>query len=452
MRFLRRVLLWFGIAILALVGSFLLNVGVHRLPGPSAAQRTALNTLEVVRNAPTEGTNAFALLWLMRYDVSDADIERIAANDVREAEARVASGRSLEGLVPADRPLLEAPAQADPGLCVGRERGCLARVRANPAATRSLVARHARWIERMRMLEERDVYRYEFPLTLDLQLPTHALGRRLQLAALALAFSDGDRAGALAGVCRQAGAWRRLRQGTNSLIFSMMAVAHLDEAIDLSADMIAELPLDEPIPAACVAAFAPVAAADVDFCSEAAGEQAYAAATLDALIEQDHALHERSAAHRALNHLMLDPAQTSAMRAQHLAGYCSPEQRSRSLADDAAAPAPAIRPGPLACAANLVGCSTEWVGSAGIDRYRQRLLDTAARLRLGSTLLWLHETRDDPRPLAERFAARPDHLRSGTRATGIGDDGRSLWVANLDTQKSGERTTLALAPSAESAR
>ncbi len=63
------------------------------------------------------GVNVFALFGLMRFDLPDADIERIAADDVREAGARVAAGRSLEDLVPADRPLLDAPAKGDPGLC-----------------------------------------------------------------------------------------------------------------------------------------------------------------------------------------------------------------------------------------------------------------------------------------------------------------------------------------------
>ncbi|MBN8482888.1 MAG: hypothetical protein J0L88_14990, partial [Xanthomonadales bacterium] len=96
-----------------------------------------------------------------------------------------------------------------------------------------------------------------------------------------------------------------------------------------------------------------------------------------------------------------------------------------------------------------VGCGFDMASVDPYEDYRERLLDMAAKLRLGATVLWLRETRDDPRPLAERFAARPEHLRSGTRATGIGDDGRSIWVANLDTRKFGERTTLALAPPVE---
>lgn len=68
---------------------------------------------------------------------------------------------------------------------------------------------------------------------------------------------------------------------------------------------------------------------------------------------------------------------------------------------------------------------------------------------LRGVLMWLRDTRDDPRPLAERFASRPAHLRSGTRASGIGDDGRSVWVENLDPQGFGQRTSLALAPSTE---
>lgn len=68
---------------------------------------------------------------------------------------------------------------------------------------------------------------------------------------------------------------------------------------------------------------------------------------------------------------------------------------------------------------------------------------TAAHLRLAATLIWLRETRDDPGELVERFASRPAHLRSGERASGISEDGRSIWVDNLHARHSA-RFSLAL--------
>jgi len=444
----RRLLLWAGITVLGIVTLFVVNVGVHRLAGLDAAQREAMVTLADVRAAPREGRNAFALLWLMPYDVADADIERLAADDVREANARVVAGRPLGDLAPADRPRLAALTHADPGLCRAREHGCLAHVRSNQEATRALVATQARRLARLRTLEQRDYYHYAFPHAPDMPIPAVDPIQRLELSALALDFIDGDRAEAIAGVCRNIATWRRLRHGTDSLIFSMMAVAYVGVAIDLAGDMLAESPIAEPVPAECGEAFAPIAEADVDFCSEAAGESAFAAAVSDDLVARDRSENPRGPLERALFSLTYDREQTSATRALALAGYCSAEQRARSLADGDGPP-PRAGAGPLACAANLVGCGFDMASVDPYEDYRERLLDMAAKLRLGATVLWLRETRDDPRPLAERFAARPEHLRSGTRATGIGDDGRSIWVANLDTRKFGERTTLALAPPVE---
>ncbi|HET9034184.1 MAG TPA: hypothetical protein VFN25_14925 [Dokdonella sp.] len=104
--------------------------------------------------------------------------------------------------------------------------------------------------------------------------------------------------------------------------------------------------------------------------------------------------------------------------------------------------------GRLECASNWVGCILANIAAPAYVDYEARLLDSAAHLRLASTLLWLHNHRDDTRPLATRFAERPLPLRSGNRASGVSDDDRSLWVENR-YQKRGERFELMLAPSKE---
>ena len=49
------------------------------------------------------------------------------------------------------------------------------------------------------------------------------------------------------------------------------------------------------------------------------------------------------------------------------------------------------------------------------------------------------------RTVVERFAAHPAHWRSGERASGIGEDGRALWVEKQPV-RNGARCTLVLAP------
>jgi len=62
--------------------------------------------------------------------------------------------------------------------------------------------------------------------------------------------------------------------------------------------------------------------------------------------------------------------------------------------------------------------------------YDARTLDFAARLRLTAALLWLRET-TRAKPLAQRFAERPDTLRSGTRNSGYDSASGMLFVDNI---------------------
>jgi hypothetical protein len=451
MRFLRHFLLGLGTAVPVLAALFLLNVGVHRLIGPTTEQREALAMLQTARDAPREGGNAFALLWLMRYDVPDADIERIAATDVREAETRFATGHSLKDLVPADRPRLAAPESASPSLCEERTSGCLAHVRANVEGTRTLIAEHSRWIERMRLFERRDHYNLDLPLTMETPLPDPGPSQRLRLSALALAWVEGRQEEALIELCGNIGAWRRLRSGTNSLVFSMIAVSFAKGGIDLFAEMLAELPMDAKVPAACATTFAPVTADDVSMCTEMGGEFAWvaeASTMLDKEGERRAAGVGRELVQGIFTPLVRSSRQFVSWMSTPYAEVCKAPVIERARADIPMFPPP-LTIARLACASAIVDCVLAETGAPHLSGYHARLLDMAARLRLAATLLWLRETRDDPRPLADRLASRPDHLRSGTRATGIGEDGRSLWIENLDKQKFGERTTLALAPAAE---
>ena len=444
MRMLYRALFWIAAVVLTLVVLFVANVGIHRLRGPTDAQEAAIAKLEEVLHRPADRNNAFAVLWLMRDDVPDADIETLAALDVRTAHARVAAGESLVGLVKPSRTRLPELRFDDPAMCQPREEDCLARVRSNPQATRELLAAYPRLLQRARLLEQKDSYRNEFPVTLDRPYPNAGSVQDLRLSELALAWSEGDRSAALTGTCSNVAAWRRLRHGSDTLIFSMLAVAYINDGTALFARMLAELPPEEPVPRECSGAFAEIAAADVSICTEMTGEYALTEHAIGQIRLGDRDAPTERFAHGVMQPLGLDARQSLAWRAVEVAAYCGGEVEHGALQDRAADPAQHDT-GVLECASNVVGCILHGVATPAYVQYPQRLLDAAAHLRLGATLLWLRETRDDARPLAERFAARPAHLRSGERASGIGEDGRSLWVDNQHTQH-GARYTLALAP------
>ena len=438
MKFMRTVFLTLVAGLLTLLVLFLLNVGVHRLLGPSDAQKQALAKLAEVNSRPAKGDNAFALLWLMRYDVADTQIETIAADDVRRAQAMIAEGKDLNALIPVDRPLLPEPSGNEPALCETGDDGCLARVQANPEATRALLARFPRSLQRARTLEAKDSYRNELPLAIGTTIPEPGQAQRLRLSDLALAWQDGQRAEALAGTCRNIASWRRLRYGNNSLIVSMLGIAYMDSGIRLFGDMLSELPPDQALPADCKTAFAPIAVEDVSICAEMAGESLLSADTLSRVGGAEDSGSDsfgKRLLSDALMPLLFDRQQTLAWSAEEISdNYCGDEAKQQALQDQLIDHSHASPPW-LECAANMVGCVLNDIAMPAFVDYPTRLLDSAAHLRLGATLIWLRESGTDPATIASRFAERPASLRSGERASDLADDKRSISVDNLYQQR-----------------
>jgi hypothetical protein len=433
-----------GIAIL--VALLLLNIGVHRLRGPSADQERAIAKFnELNAHAPKEG-NAFPLIWLMRYDVDDASIESLAADDVRRAYAMSALGEGLSDLIPKDRAPLAMPPADSPGLCDVSGSPCLQRVAENPEATRELVASYPRILQRAHVLETKSTLRNEFPYSVYAPIPDPGRAQHLRLSELALSWHDGNHNEAIVGVCRNAASWRRLRHDSNGLVFTMLAGTYLDSATRLFAEMLAELPKDEVLPEDCRTAFAPVAHGDVSLCGAMAGEWAMGHDALHAV----YAPKSESPARRVFSRLWLSlvysAEQTAATRAEEDDQlYCS-EEAAQLATQDRILERETVSISIPECLANAMGCILRVPKQMkGYDAYARRQLDTAAHLRLAATLIWLRDTQGNARTLADRFAERPQNQRSGDRATGISDDGKSLWVENLDADREARFTLKLLA-------
>jgi hypothetical protein len=73
------------------------------------------------------------------------------------------------------------------------------------------------------------------------------------------------------------------------------------------------------------------------------------------------------------------------------------------------------------CIANVLGCVL--FIAPDYEQYDARTLDHAAHLRLAATLLWLREQPEGS--VAERFARRPDWLRSPNHESSF-DAGRGV--------------------------
>ncbi|WP_343788245.1 hypothetical protein [Dokdonella soli] len=400
----------------------------YRQRGPTQEQRDALALMQKDYR-PTRGVNAFPLLWFMRYDVPEEQLAARMAADVEAVRYKLAAGEIVGNHEPDAPPLAEPPIDAT-ALCEIRAPGCLAKVVTHPEGVRTILASHPALMARAQAFDHTDFYWNEF-LPRVVQIAHPGVAQQLWLSAFALQYVDGDHAGALTSTCRNLGAWRRMQQGTNSLIGAMIAASHGDGAIHLLADMLAGLRAGEAVPAECVSAAQPIAAADVDRCAQMAGEFRAQTSILRDVAAQSA---QRPWWERAINWLSFEERQTKAWIAENFASYCGEAAVAHMLADQSSRSAPSR---PLMhrpeCVSSLIGCILSDIAAPAYADYDQRTLDFAAHLRLAATLLWLH---DNPGgTLSERFERRPASLRSARHASGVDVTRGLLYVDNFHAQR-----------------
>ncbi|SFN52820.1 hypothetical protein [Dokdonella immobilis] len=440
-----KAVLWLVVAVVAL---FLLNIAYFRWRGPSEAQKAALARVEAGTPEPA-GRNAFAWMLLFNKDIPDEAIEATAREDVKFALDHAHLASAIDEIPSSRLPSLAEPKPDSAALCQMQEPGCLARVRMDPQATRNVLTAHARLVARAAQLEDFDFLRSEFQPLAGMPIAYRASAQRLRLTALALAHVDGQREQALAGTCRNLAAWRRFGRDNPSLIYSMIAINQRDAALHLLAEMLARQEPGDAIPAECHAALAPVAADEVSLCAPMIGEFDFMEASLKQMQQPETGAGADRETSTSDDRALLADAQYRYWRAENATAWCASAAQQAALEDHLLEQTePAV--GPLECASNPVACILIRIAAPVYPDYQARLLDAAAHLRLAATLLWLKEAGADKRELATRFGQRPDSLRSGSRASGISDDGRLLWVDNLYRQR-GERFELELAPAPEAA-
>jgi hypothetical protein len=418
---------WFGYALIGLLVLVVVLIVAYRLRGPTHAQLEALSVMQK-DYAPKAGRNAFPLLWYMKYDVPDDAVDaRLAAEVAALAQRLRASDNAtvLKHEPDADK-LAEASLDAKTPCSRGFD--CLAAVMADPESMRAKLASFPVMLGREKAFEETDYYRNPFPLVYRgfVYAVPHPAGG-LWLTSFALKYVDGDHAGALRDVCRNIGTWRRLHRNSDSLIGSMTAIANADSGMHLFADMIAALPAEEPVPSECAAALGPIEAADLDRCSEMAGEFGFAG-TVQQFYRSDP---QRPRWERAADWLVFEPHQSEAWRAEQNARYCGDAaiaRMQRDVPSQAGSWTPATHR--LECFASFLGCVEADVVADVYDNYDERTLDFAAHLRLAATILWL---RDGPATEApgRRFDERPAALRSGARDSALNVHDGWVYVADL---------------------
>ncbi len=236
------------------------------LPRPTDVQRKSTGLLEGPPMSARGERNAFAALWLSPYDVLPSEREGMMQSDLMRyrSQAGVRNGfqPGPEGVRPNQLPTKEEGAV----LCKASQSGCLATIRHGLDAARTVLARHAALLERLRALSAYDHVHYLFPPRYDSPIPALQYQGALMDSDAALRFVDGDKAEGMTRACAATVIWRRFALHSDQLIVQMVAVRYFMGAATLVGEMLAEWPLDAPLPSACEEAFAPMDATAMDLC------------------------------------------------------------------------------------------------------------------------------------------------------------------------------------------
>lgn len=393
-----------AIAVAVMLGLALALFAASRWRGAPPAHRQALAIMQAPSVMP--GENAFAALWLLRYDVPAERQAEVAAEDARRfgraPPPSDAQHRPFQTAAAARFDDLQAARESDPPPC---DDGCLSRVREDADVYAGWTARQVRLAERVSALSGYGYYRSGFTPRVDMPFPDLGAVSRVRTMH-ALAFVQGRHDEALDGVCRDARTWRRLVPNSDSLIVSMAGVGFYDRSLRLFADMLAELPPGHPLPASCRIAFAAPAVLESSICAAMKGEFGFGQAAMRQVADDRRAW------------LFFDREMTAAQMAHGMVRACDPSIGTRPDARQGGTQpwwAALVR---FECVSNFIGCVLGDIAAPAYGHYLLRAEDHATRMQAGTALLRLHEgqggTLHEPQGLL-RFGARTLEFELGDR-------------------------------------
>lgn len=264
----------------ALVAFMLMAVAAWSLSrwlGPTDAQEVALKAIRQL--PPLEGRNAFGALWLLPYDIPQAEQERVLAEDLRRfaSVSPGAAGQTNPAGMFSTSAEMRYPKQSlspqDTDAWCGGNGGCLQKVRADRNRYAALISRHAAVIARAEGLSAYDGIRH--PRTansLEFFLPPYQFSK-LPATQYAVDFVDGRRYEAFEGTCTAIATWRHLGADSDTLITRLIGTTYSADVYGrLFAEMLAETPRDFGLPPACSQAFAATTEEELSMCLAMQGE------------------------------------------------------------------------------------------------------------------------------------------------------------------------------------
>lgn len=416
-----------GIALLVLA----LVWGMSKLIGPSRMERAALATM----SEPVQftGRNAYPAIWLMDYPVPAAEMDSVMAEDVRrvvDAPLQTPDGKfSVSTVVAAGRFQSDQPDQATRVRLCKPSEDCLAKVRGDLTGFGKWVDQHAAWFARAELATHADQLRNPFPPRVDMPLPSF-VSVYAPATQLALRFAQGDREAAIASTCQLMVDWRTLGANTDMLIAWAVARGYGAEGYGkLLAQMLAEMPVDQPLPAECRDALTPPAAAEISMCAAMRGEFNHISRTMASMMEIE------SRKNGFKQKVFFDADMTKAMTAVPMAKYCAEETNAAFAADKT--PDQAEEPGiyRLQCVSNAIGCILSRIAAPGYQGFELGHRDGLAMKRALAALAWWRNQPDGLSDPAATLARMPAEYRAAAHPLRLNEDKTALILPRLQDKK-----------------
>jgi hypothetical protein len=424
---------WYLLTVVLVVVSLLLYGRFGPVPpGRAEAMRVLAATAP---EAP--GTNAAEIAWVWGRAVPAPERPR-AAQERRVAEERrvaLREGGDDEAAEAVPDPLVRYAMLPElkklARLCKHPGR-CLEHVREDPDGTAAALQHHAAKLALAREMVAADVLRMDW-LEVD-GVPTVAPARDLLATSYALRFVRGEQVEAMADVCRDISGWRRLGAGTDHVVASAVAAELVGEGLGYLAEMLAERPAGEPLPADCTTALAPMTDAEFSICEPVRTEFRRLRGTLSRPAPTN-------ASFRHDNAWLIDTDQALAASAPRHARFCGTEAIARARADQPAAPPDDAVCGFFERVAHGPGCVVAQVGTYLDDESLRQYQRTnqAAALALMRTFVWLRAQSPDPRQWKRLHAPASLGLR---RELSVGR--KELSIGRLPDASGDERYGLPL--------
>nr|WP_219627004.1 hypothetical protein [Stenotrophomonas maltophilia] len=373
---------------------------------------------------PADGRNGFALLWTLAFDDLDpGQRDQALARDVQRWEADPHGNGGARPQLAEDHVELQSRPSAS---CGPTASDCLAQVRADPQRFVDAHAGHQQLHARLDQLADADHFVSPFrPKGEGILVPMPTYGLVIDAtSARALAYVQGDIDGALRGSCRGLQLGRRLVSGGSYLVESIIGASLVQANAQLLADMLVELPADQPLPAECEQAMKPMRAAEQSLCRAMQGEYAMSRAAIETSAQEFGGV------------LVLDRSSTLARVAGNLGWACGAAAMT-ALEADRPLPVPAPPQHDFGCLSNVMGCVLADIAGPAYPAYSSRPQDAAAMVRLIGAQRWLRQQAEDPVDALKRL---PAEFRSQVRTPQLSADGRRLQVPRRSAPRSADES------------